>query len=198
MSQPTSLTVSLTSLRKSLPSSFEYARHDRIRALRSDSKANILKVLSFLVSHTDIVSNRIVWKLSRNQGFRHVTAGLVAARVGLSTKTVFRIFDTLKSLGYLQVEQQPRPEYVRGLALFASSCRRFTDAFWKALGTLKEVLQDRQWAADRLPIPVFRAVCKKLIWGKNASPTSNAAPTHPQKPIWLQLKELEEWGKSLE
>lgn len=181
MSQPTSLTHSLASLRKSLPVSFEYSRHDRIRALRSDSKANMVKVLSFLVSHCDLVSNRIVWKLAGSKGFRQVTAALVASRVGLSTKTVFRIFGALKNLGFLQVEAQPKPEYVRGLALYASVCRRFTDAFWKALGTLKLILQDRQWAACRFPVKVFRAVCKKAVH-----------TPHPQKPIWLQLQELRE------
>lgn len=177
----------LSKIRLSLPGLILYARENRVRSMRSDFKRNILKVLSFLVEHTDILSGRVLWRLSDEREYATVTVSLVASRVKLSTRTVERIFALLERLGLLKTEPQPKPEYVHGMVLYSSCVRKLTDKLFTILGLSKQLKQDREYAKTQSVSikQLFRCVIKKLL-----------KPVIEQKPLWLQLKELERWENS--
>ena len=145
---PPSLSSLIASIERRLPALITesiYQDENRQRSLRSDRKANLLKVLIFLIRHCDVSSGCLVRRVAPTE-YATITPSYVAEALNLSKKTIDRIFSYLTSLGILLSDKQKIlkvPARAGVFLVFTSVRRKLSDKLWLITGLLAQLRADR-------------------------------------------------------
>ena len=195
---PKSIRAALDRLNTGLPhlvTDGVFRRAGRSRAARRDFLQNVQIVLKFCISHYDLVTGNILYKVSPNE-FITITPTLISEKTGLCTRTIKRIFKYLIDLDLLEPEKQRRPIAVPNLngyfMIFTSVCRRIKDKLFQILGVLSLVQKERSSRLNR-ELVIRRATTKRYFLGEKPPsqarlsnpPTQNTPPRQKSGPTSL-------------
>lgn len=115
------------------------------RAMRSDRRGNLQKVLAVLIRGCCLQHGGIICHMTRFW-VRPLSIPEIAAYVGVCARTVARCMADLVDLGLIECSQIKRKNPITGQIEVSIGIRRFTDKFWEAIGQLEKYKEAEKWA----------------------------------------------------
>jgi len=174
-------------LAKKLPLDLEQAcweQSNRMRSMRFSYKAQIQKILQFLIQHFDIHSGLLIRRI-KDKIYIPITLEFVAQKCACSVRTISRIFSFLAQAGVLHVQPQRQQKLPRADGSFTLIChacaRKLTNAFFAMFGLLALLQSNRQGKApDNI---VIRQTGIRKAWKgpKRAVPAPLPVSPPPQR-----------------
>lgn len=115
------------------------------RAMRSDRRGNLQKVLAVLIRGCCLQHDGIICHITRFW-VRPLSISEIAKYVGICTRTVARCLADLVDLGLIECYQIKRKNPITGQFEVSIGIRKFTDKFWTAIGQLEKYREAEKWA----------------------------------------------------
>lgn len=115
------------------------------RAMRSDRRGNLQKVLAVLIRGCCLQHGGIICHMTRFW-VRPLSIPEIAAYVGVCARTVARCLADLVDLGLIECHQIKRKNPITGQIEVSIGIRKFTNKFWEAIGQLEKYRQAEKWA----------------------------------------------------
>ncbi len=152
-----------------------YNRPQVYRLMRLDRRRNLLAVAVVLVKFMDIPSGRIQRPHGGSQGktkFVDCTLSWLAAKAGVSQRTLCRVLADMVSVGWLSSSPQQILPAGYGTLAVASVTRILTDTFFRSLGLTQLLARDREYFKQLGRTALVEPLCRLVLRSAKFKPKS--------------------------